>query len=115
MSWGSGNNSDNGAKIDWDAYNDLNNNNNKSEDRGVIEVPAGSESVIYQDEEGNYYEISIGELEDYDDEGEIEHSKSSSTTKRITAKSKKTTNINKPILHQYTYQTRYNSFKNHIR
>lgn len=106
--------SDNGAKIDWDAYNDLN-NNNTSEDRGVIEVPAGSESVIYQDEDGNYYEVDIGELEDYDDEGEIEHSKSSSATRRISTKSKKTAVAQKTTIQRYNNQIRYNVFRGHVR
>lgn len=107
--------SDNGVKIDWDAYDNINSNNNTPEDRGVIEVPAGSESVIYQDEDGNYYEVDIGELEDYDDEGEIEHSKSSSTTRRISTKSKKTAVAQKTTIQRYNNQIRYNVFRGHVR
>lgn len=50
------------------------------DDRGVIEVPADAETVIYQDEDGQYYEVDIGELEEYDgDDGDITyHSKAKS-------------------------------------
>lgn len=42
------------------------------DERGVIEVPADAEVVIYQDETGQYYEVSIDELKEYDgDDGEI--------------------------------------------
>jgi len=121
MSWWGGksdnDDSDRGAKIDWDAYDKINSNNNNSstsEDRGVIEVPAGSESVIYQDEEGNYYEVDIGELEEYDDDGEIEHSKSGSVINRITAK-KEGSVANKSMLRKYNTQLRYNSLRSHLR
>lgn len=117
MSWWGGNkddDSDSGVKIDWDAYDNLN-NSNTSEDRGVIEVPAGSESVIYQDEDGNYYEVDIGELEDYDDEGEIEHSKSSFATRRISTKSKKSAVTQKPTRQRYNNQMKYNAFRSHVR
>lgn len=118
MSWWGSNkddDSDSGAKIDWDAYDNINSNNNTPEDRGVIEVPAGSESVIYQDEEGNYYEVDIGELEDYDDEGEIEHSKSSSATRRISTKSRKSAVAQKTTMQRYNNQIRYNVFRGHVR
>ena len=118
MSWWGGDkddDSDSGIKIDWDAYNDLNGNNNTQEDRGVIEVPAGSESVIYQDEDGNYYEVDIGELEDYDDEGEIEHSKSNSKPRRITAKSTKTKIAQKSMIQRYYNQIRHNAFRSYVR
>lgn len=107
-----------GAHIDWDAYYDINSNNNNSntpDDRGVIEVPAGSESVIYQDEDGNYYEVNIGELEEYDDEGEIKRSKSGSATNRINTKSKTTAVDQKSIVRQYHNQIRYNSFRGYAR
>ena len=118
MSWWGGDkddDSDSGIKIDWDAYNDLNGNNNTQEDRGVIEVPAGSESVIYQDEDGNYYEVDIGELEDYDDESEIEHSKSNSKPRRITAKSTKTKIAQKSMIQRYYNQIRHNAFRSYVR
>ncbi len=107
--------SDGGAHIDWDTYDNINSNNNTPEDRGVIEVPAGSESVIYQDEDGNYYEIDIGELEDYDDEGEIEHSKSSAATRRISTKSKKSAVAQKTTMQRYNNQMRYNAFSSRVR
>ena len=118
MSWWGGDkddDSDSGVKIDWDAYNDLNSDNNTPEDRGVIEVPAGSESVIYQDEDGNYYEVDIGELEDYDDEGEIEHSKPSSKFGQIKAKSKKAKIARKPTIQSYRNQMRCNAFRSYVR
>ena len=48
------------------------------DDRGVIEIPASNDTVIYQDEEGQYYEIPTSDLIEYDgDDGEITyHSKS---------------------------------------
>ena len=48
------------------------------DDRGVIEIPATNDTVIYQDEEGQYYEVPVSDLIDYDgDDGEITyHSKS---------------------------------------
>lgn len=47
------------------------------DDRGVIEIPASNDTVIYQDEEGQYYEVPVSDLIDYDgDDGEITyHSK----------------------------------------
>ena len=47
-------------------------------DRGEIEVPADSDTVYYPSEDGQWYEISIDELKDYDgDDGEITyHNKS---------------------------------------
>ena len=43
------------------------------EDRGVIEVPADAETVVYIDDEGQAYEISIDELIDADTDNEIEY------------------------------------------
>lgn len=115
MGWRNNNkdNTDGGVKIDWDAYDDFNSNNQK--DRGVIEVPAGNESVIYQDEDGNYYEVDIGELEDYDDEGEIEYSKTGTLIKQIKTAPKKSTAISQSKKQQYNNQIRYNSLRNRIR
>lgn len=47
------------------------------DERGVIEIPATNDTVIYQDEEGQYYEVPVSDLIDYDgDDGEITyHSK----------------------------------------
>lgn len=47
------------------------------DDRGVIEIPATNDTVIYQDEEGQYYEVPVSDLIEYDgDDGEITyHSK----------------------------------------
>lgn len=47
------------------------------DDRGVIEIPADNPTVIYQDEDGQYYEIPTSDLIEYDgDDGEITyHSK----------------------------------------
>jgi len=40
--------------------------------RGVIEIPVTNETVIYQDEEGQYYEVPVSDLIEYDgDDGEI--------------------------------------------
>lgn len=48
------------------------------DDRGVIEVPADAQTVIYQDEDGQYYEVNIDELKEYDgDDGEITYHQSS--------------------------------------
>lgn len=48
------------------------------DERGVIEIPADNDTVIYQDEDGQYYEIPTSDLIEYDgDDGEITyHSKS---------------------------------------
>lgn len=81
----------------------------------MIEVPAGNESVIYQDEDGNYYEVDIGELEDYDDEGEIEYSKTGTLIKQIKTTPKKSTAISQSKKQQYNNQIRYNSLRNRIR
>jgi len=47
------------------------------DDRGVIEIPADNDTVIYQDEDGQYYEIPTSDLIEYDgNDGEITyHSK----------------------------------------
>lgn len=53
----------------------LQKNNNKymaSDDRGTITIPADNDTVIYKDDEGQYYEINIDELIEYDgDDHEI--------------------------------------------
>lgn len=43
------------------------------EDRGVIEVPVDAETVVYIDDEGQAYEISIDELIDADTDNEISY------------------------------------------
>ncbi len=45
--------------------------NTPTPDRGYIEVPADRETVIYQDDAGQAYEININDLIDYDDDNEI--------------------------------------------
>lgn len=41
-----------------------------------IEVPGGTDSVTYTDEDGNQYEVSIDDLQYYDgDDGEIQYTK----------------------------------------
>ncbi|MBE6456678.1 MAG: hypothetical protein E7008_01920 [Alphaproteobacteria bacterium] len=62
------------VKIDWDAYDRLNNINYKPEDRGTIEVPANAETIIYESPEGQTYEIPVSDLIDADDDGEITYS-----------------------------------------
>ncbi len=48
-----------------------------------IEIPGGSDSVPYTDEEGNNYEIPLGDLIDYDgDDGEIQYTKSKKQVKK---------------------------------
>ena len=61
--------------IDWDAYDQLNNNNkqNEPEYRGVIEAPANAETIIYESPEGAKYEISISDLIEADDDNEIKY------------------------------------------
>jgi len=55
------------------------------DDRGVIEIPANNDTVIYQDEEGQYYEVPVSDLIEYDgDDGEITyHSKSKKRKPRM--------------------------------
>ncbi len=51
------------------------------EDRGVIEVPIDNPTVIYQDTEGQYYEIDVDELLEYDDDKEITYGTKSKSNK----------------------------------
>lgn len=55
------------------------------DDRGVIEIPASNDTVIYQDEEGQYYEVPVSDLIEYDgDDGEITyHSKGKKRKSRM--------------------------------
>lgn len=47
-------------------------------DDDYIEVPGGTESIVYTDDDGNKYEVSISDLQEYDgDDGEIKYTKSS--------------------------------------
>lgn len=49
----------------------------KCSDDDYIEVPGGTESITWTDDEGQSYEISISDLQEYDgDDGEIEYTKS---------------------------------------
>ena len=81
MSWfnkddeGKGDRRGSGIYIDQDLYDRLNriNDTDKNDDRGVIEVPASSETVIYESPEGDTYEIPISDLIDADDDHEIEY------------------------------------------
>ena len=58
------------------------------DDRGVIEIPATNDTVIYQDEEGQYYEVPVSDLIEYDgDDGEITyHSKAKGNRLPLTRK-----------------------------
>ena len=52
-------------------------NPNCSENDDYIEVPGGSDTVPYTDEDGNQYEIPLDDLIEYDgDDGEIQYTKS---------------------------------------
>ena len=62
-----------GISIDWDAYDSINTPDKGHEDRGVIEVPANAETVIYESPDGSTYEIPISDLIDADDDHEIEY------------------------------------------
>lgn len=64
---------DSGVSIDWDVYDRINNQDNDKQDRGVIEVPASSETIIYESPDGETYEISISDLIEADDDNEIEY------------------------------------------
>lgn len=95
------------VSIDWDAYGSLNGLNEEPEDRGVIEAPANSETIIYESPDGETYEISISDLIDADDEGEIEygtkgrsffHSGHKSVTRKYVGRTK--SNIQYPIILQ---------------
>ncbi len=87
---------DSGAKIDWDAYDSLNNTNYKPENRGTIEVPANAETVIYESPDGETYEIPVSDLIDADDEGEITYSSKGFSVSKPSYKPK-THRINKHI------------------
>lgn len=62
-----------GVSIDWDVYDRINNQDNEKQDRGVIEVPANAETVIYESPDGETYEIPISDLIEADDDNEIEY------------------------------------------
>ena len=59
--------------IDWDTYDRINTPDTEPEDRGVIEVPANAETIIYESPNGETYEIPLSDLIDADDEGEIKY------------------------------------------
>ena len=68
------NKSNSSNNIDWDAYDQLNNDKQQDpEDRGVIEVPANAETIIYESPDGQQYEISISDLIEADDDNEIKY------------------------------------------
>ena len=68
------NKSNSSNNIDWDAYDQLNNDKQQSpEDRGVIEAPANAETIIYESPDGQQYEISISDLIEADDDNEIKY------------------------------------------
>ena len=68
------NKSNSSNNIDWDAYDQLNNNKQQDpEDRGVIEAPANAETIIYESPDGQQYEISISDLIEADDDDEIKY------------------------------------------
>lgn len=68
------NSSNSSNNIDWDAYDQLNNNKQQDpEDRGVIEAPANAETIIYESPDGQQYEISISDLIEADDDDEIKY------------------------------------------
>ncbi len=48
-----------------------------------IEVPGGTNSVVYTDDKGQSYEVSIDDLQEYDgDDGEIEYTSSNKRDKK---------------------------------
>lgn len=68
------NKSNSSNNIDWDAYDQLNNDKQQSpEERGVIEAPANAETIIYESPDGQQYEISISDLIEADDDNEIKY------------------------------------------
>lgn len=68
------NKSNSSNNIDWDAYDQLNNDKQQEpEDRGVIEAPANAETIIYESPDGQQYEISISDLIEADDDNEIKY------------------------------------------
>lgn len=79
------------------------------EDSGVIEVPVDSETVIYQDDTGQYYEIEIDELIEYDDDKEITYF-SKDEDKKEDAKSINV--INNSFL--FDRNVKNNLYKNHF-
>lgn len=83
-----GRNDDSGVEIDWDAYDRLNNPSYEPEDRGIIEVPANAETVIYESPDGETYEISISDLIEADDDNEIEYSSKNRSFSKINSKKK---------------------------
>lgn len=97
-------NPDNGVRIDWDIFDKINRNNNtiedKSENRGTIEVPANAETIIYESPDGETYEIPLSDLIEADDDGEIKYESKSDFTV------KKANNKNTP--HKYNKQDKYN-------
>ena len=54
------NSSNSSNNIDWDAYDQLNNNKQQDpEDRGVIEAPANAETIIYESPDGQQFPFLI--------------------------------------------------------
>ncbi len=71
------NNDKSGDRVDWDGFDQLNNPSPEPEDRGVIEAPANSETIIYEAPDGQTYEIPVDDLIEADDDNEIEYGSAS--------------------------------------
>lgn len=61
-----------------------------SNDRGTIEVPIDNDTVIYQSEDGQYYEIDVDELIEADDDNEITYGSKARRAKAASARTAKT-------------------------
>lgn len=57
-------------------------------DDDYIEIPGGSDTVPYTDDEGNEYEIPLDDLIEYDEDGEIEYTKGKSPKRKLHMKAK---------------------------
>lgn len=85
-------------------------NKKESDNRGIIEVPADAQVVIYQDETGQYYEVNIDELKEYDgDDGEITYH-NSSLLQIKNKKSHKTIKRQMPVISILHRQSLYSRF-----
>ena len=73
-----------------------------------IEVPGGTESVTWTDDEGQSYEVDISDLQEYDGEdGEIEYTKGRNTTPmKMKTKSKQNMPMLNPLLMQQVLRSR---------
>ena len=77
-------------------------------DDDYIEVPGGTESITWTDEDGQSYEVDIGDLQEYDgDDGEIEYTKGRNNyPMKLQAKFKQSKNTFNMLMMQQALRSR---------